>query len=637
MEELVLDLNSLDETQERWLLELDFHNCLGTKDAETIRVSESLKRVTALPVFAVKPSPSFYTASVDGVALLSSKTFGASVYNPLKLTMGENAHFVDTGRMIPEDTDAVIPIDEVKFSPVDEVEITRFCSPWENVRPIGEELTSKELIIPACQKIRPLDIAAMYTGGVNSLSVFRKPRIGILPIGSGSHARANPRESKMVETSAQILSNTIHEIGGEPILLNLVSETFEDLACACTDSVREVDLLLVVTGKSYGTRSIAEIIQKLGDLVTYGLMVKPGMTSCFGFIDKKPVIGFSGYAMSTLVIFELFGMPLIFKKLGRKMTPRKTIRAYLSQGINSHKGVDEFLRVSIANVGNMPVATPISRGAHILMSLVRADGTLQVGAETTEIKPGEAVPVQLLRPDTDFDKKVLIAGTYDLCFDILRNQLQKDYADVSMFSSNLGSIRGLMSLKAGYSHISSVHLFDDETGEFNTPFVRKFLYDLPLILVNVFNRKLGFIVAHGNPKEITKFEDLTRDDVKIINRIRGSGTRMVFDYYLKENNIDKNKVEGYAQEAHNHLNLASAVASGNADVGMGILEAARATGTDFVPMISEQLDFVVPKKFLKQYAVRCLLKTIASEDFKTNVENLGGYDTAKTGKVLFEI
>lgn len=637
MDKLNFDLNTLEETLERWFLQMKFHNSLRENPPETVQVADSLGRVTARPVFAVHPSPSFYAASVDGIAVLSSKTFGVSPHNPLKLKIGKNAHFVDTGSIMPEGTDAVVPIEKVKFQSIEEVVITNFLAPWENVRPLGEEVAAKEVILPAHHKIRPLDVAAMCMGSVTKLEVTAKPKVGIIPIGTGLlQVGSKPRAGKMIETSSQIISKEVVKLGGEPIVHEIIPEKVEDLIKAFSEMVSQTDMILAIAGPKMGTRPIAWILQQRGELITYGVLVKPGMSSCFGIIRGVPVIGLPGYAMSTFIIFKLFGHPVIFRKLGIKQPPRKTIRAYLSRNINSPDGVDEFIRVSLAEVDNLPVAAPLSRGAHVLMSLVRADGMVRVKPDQTDVRAGEVVEVETLREFPHTRKKVLISGTHDLSFDLMRNELQKKYSDVSMFTDNVGSMRGLMALKAGYCHIASIHLFDDETGEFNIPFVRKFLFDIPLLVVNIFFRRLGFIVAKGNPLNITGFEDLIRDDVRVINRIRGSGTRTVFDYYLKKHNIDLNRVTGYAKEAHNHLNLAAAVASKNADVGLGILEAAKATGLDFIPLIPEKLDFVVPRKFLKDYPVRCILKIISSGKFKEEVEALGGYDVSHTGKIVYE-
>ncbi len=637
MERLLYDTGSLDETLERWFMELEFREQLGPNLGELVPVEKSLDRITKNPVFAEVPSPSFYAASVDGIALLSSRTFSVRAESPLRLKIGEDAHFVDTGSIMPKGTDAVVPIEFVKFPAIDHVDIHKFAAPWENVRPLGEEVAARELILPAYHQIRPLDVSALYLGGVTQVDVVKCPRVGILPIGSGYQKPGTKlAEGKVYETSAQMIAGMVKKAGGEPVVMDIVPETHEALVQRSQNPPAGLNLLVIISGPSRGTRPIARLINHLGELVSYGMMVKPGMSACLGIVEKTPIIGLPRYPLSTFKIFQLFGLPVIYGRLGMEKPSAPMVEGYLSREITSPQGVDEFIRVSMGQVEDMPVVVPLSRGAHILMSLVRSDGIMRVEAGTKKMDAGQKVNVEMLHPGADIRRKILISGTHDICFDILRNEFQKQFPRKTLLLSNVGSMRGLMSLKAGYCHGASIHMFDDESGQFNIPLVKKFLHDVPLILVNLFHRKLGFIVERGNPKNISGFHDLTRPDVSIMNRIRGSGTRMIFDYHLRQKGIDINQVRGYSHEAHTHLNLASAVAAGQADAGLGILEAAKATGLDFIPVVPERLDLVIPKVHLSSYPLRCLLQVVNSDEFRREVDALGGYDSEMTGKILFE-
>ncbi len=635
---VILEANSLEETLERWGCELEFRGFMNLNPPEEIQICDSLERITASPAIAVHSSPHFYSASADGIAILSSKTYGAAETNPLVVHMGKDAQFVDTGTPIPPGFDTVAPIEEIRFRSIEEVEVNRNYAPWENVRPLGEELAAKEIIIPSNHRIRPFDIAALYTGGLTTVNVIKKPRIGIVAVGSSLvPIGEEPLDGQSLETSSQILINLARQWGAESVKYEIVPEDINEISGIISKATTEVDLLCIIAGPSRGTRLIAKIINTEGELLAYGLKVKPGMSACLGVVNNCPVMGLPGYPMSAFLIFDLFAKPAIHRKMGVEPSCRNVVKAYLSRTIQSPLGVREYIRTSLGDVDGLPVAAPISRGANILMSLVRADGLIKVEADRKEIKTGEPVQVELLKNYADIQKIVMITGTHDICFDILNNRLQQRCHDVCINQSNVGSMHGIIALKAGYCHIASIHLFDDETGEYNTPIVKRFLSDLPLIMVNFFHRSLGFIVPKGNPKQIKTFHDLTREDVKMVNRIRGAGTRLVLDYHLKKNGIGVNEVRGYTLEAHTHLNLATVVASGNADVGLGILAAAKASGLDFIPVIKEKLDLVIPRKFLNTYPVTCLLETLTSESFKREVDTLDGYDTSSMGKVTFEI
>lgn len=635
---LTLQMNSLDESLERWFCELEYRGFLNRNSTEKIPITDSLNCISANTITAAISVPHFYSASVDGIAVLSSSTFSATASNPLTLKIGDDAQFIDTGMPILPGFDAVVPIEDVKLKSIEDVEITGSYAPWENVRPLGEEMAAQEVILPSNHRIRSFDIAALFAGGHSYIDIVKKPGIGILPIGSTLVPTGSlPDVGQAMETSSQILSNTALQWGANPILIDIVDENLVELSKKVDRIKKDIDLLCIIGGSSLGTALIADMLDRKGELISYGLQIKPGMSTCLGIMDDCPIIGLPGNAMSAYIAFDYFAKPVIYRKLGINAPEKKIFKAYLSRDIKSPKYVDEFIRASLGYVDNMPVAVPISRGANILMSLVRADGIIHINSRKSKIKAGELVNVELLRPRDDLENKIFMAGSYDMCFDILRNEIQRQNPDIVLYNSNVGSMRGLIALKAGFCHLSGIHFFDDETGEFNIPIVKMFLADMPLIMVNLLHRQLGFIVKKGNPKEIFEFEDLTMPDVKLINRIRGSGTRMILDYYLKKNKIEINRIKGYADEAHTHLTLASAVASGHADVGLGISAAAKASGLDFIPLIPERMDFVIPKKFLNTYAMKSLLGTIAGEKFKKEVSMLDGYSTEMTGKVVYEI
>ncbi len=155
--------------------------------------------------------------------------------------------------------------------------------------------------------------------------------------------------------------------------------------------------------------------------------------------------------------------------------------------------------------------------------------------------------------------------------------------------------------------------------------------------MNLVRRIQGLIVPRGNPKGVASLDDLRRDDLTFINRQRGSGTRMLLDYNLKTLGIDPGAVRGYGREEYTHLGVAAAVAGGSADVGLGILSAARALEVDFVPLLTEQYDLVVPKEFYEGELLQPLLTLIRAEEFRRDVEALGGYDTSMMGQILAEL
>jgi putative molybdopterin biosynthesis protein len=159
---------------------------------------------------------------------------------------------------------------------------------------------------------------------------------------------------------------------------------------------------------------------------------------------------------------------------------------------------------------------------------------------------------------------------------------------------------------------------------------------VPLKLVNLAWREQGLMVAPGNPKQIKAIRDLTRSGVRFINRQRGAGTRLLLDYLLQEEGIDAAQVDGYAREEYTHMAVAVNVASGTADVGLGIMAAAKALGLDFMPLLPERYDLVVPETTFADRRFQTLLEVIRSREFQEAAKALGGYDLKDCGKILWE-
>ena len=222
--------------------------------------------------------------------------------------------------------------------------------------------------------------------------------------------------------------------------------------------------------------------------------------------------------------------------------------------------------------------------------------------------------------------------------DVLADQLRAGSSGLSLSSSHVGSMGGLMAVKKGLCHLAGSHLLDTADGSYNTAYIKRYLPELfaakQVRLINLVFRDQGLIVRPGNPKRIKGIEDLAREDVTMINRQGGSGTRILLDYRLRELGIDPGQITGYGNEEFTHMSVAVAVLSGTADAGLGICAAARALKLDFVPVVTEQYDLVIPQAYFESSSVQVLLEAIGSAEFRKQVESLGGYSTQRTGELL---
>ena len=263
--------------------------------------------------------------------------------------------------------------------------------------------------------------------------------------------------------------------------------------------------------------------------------------------------------------------------------------------------------------------------------MVRADGLLVVPSGVEGHHAGEEVRVELLRGLGEIDRTIVVIGSHDLVLDLAASALRADDPLVTLASSNVGSLGGLVALRDGLCHVAGSHLLDPATGEYTLPYVDKLLGP-DIAVIRLVHRDQGLIVAPGNPLGLAKIDDLTRPGLRYVNRQRGAGTRVLLDHELTRRGIDPADVPGYSREEHTHLAVAAAVAAGRADTGMGILAAARAFGLDFGPVTQEPYDLVLRADSLTDDRLQPLLALLDSPRFREQVEALGGYSCTETGR-----
>ena len=327
----------------------------------------------------------------------------------------------------------------------------------------------------------------------------------------------------------------------------------------------------------------------------------------------------------------------MYRWQGIEIEPPEVIKAKISRQIASAPGHEEFVRVKVGKVGEQFIATFVSRGAGALMSLVRADGFVRVPPMSEGIGAGTEIDVELMRSTGDIENTIVCIGSHDNALDLLANILKKRYARFSLSSAHVGSMGGLMALRKGEAHMAGTHLLDEETGEYNIPFVKRLLADKEIVLINLVYREQGLLVLKGNPHRLRGFEDLTRPDITFVNRQSGSGTRLLTDKYLKEYHISPGDIRGYEREEYTHMGVASAVLTGIADTGLAILASARALDLDFIPVAKERYDLAIPRSFIKEEMLQSLIAIIRGDnEFRDTVIKLGGYDVSDMGKIMYE-
>jgi putative molybdopterin biosynthesis protein len=607
----------------------------------SVPVPEAVGRVLAAPVFARMSSPNFHSAAMDGIAVRAEDTFGTSETSPRQLQLDEEAFFINTGHALPGDTNAVIMIEHVRELAEGRVEIEAPAFPWQHVRRMGEDIVATELLFPRGHVVTPYCVGALLSGGVFEVAVYARPRVLIVPTGSElvdwrTPAADGLQPGQILETNSFVLGGLVTAAGGQFERCAIVTDNPEKIRQTVDDAVRgDFDMVLMVGGSSAGSEDFTKrVVSELGEVLVHGVTIMPGKPLLVGEVAGKPVFGIPGYPVSAIIAFEQFVRPLLRRFIHQADVRPETLTVETARKIPSKLGTEEFLRVKLGRVGERIVAAPLPRGAGCITSITEADGIVRIPRNVEGLREGEQAEAELIRAADTIDRTILIVGSHDNSLDILADEIRRGASGLSLSSSHVGSMGGLMAIKRGVCHLAGAHLLDTADGTYNRSYIRKFLPNEDVRLVHLVMRDQGLIVPRGNPKGIEGLEDLVRPDIRLINRQGGAGTRILLDYRLQVLGIDPEDIAGYTEEEFTHMAVAIAVLSGTADVGLGIQAAAKALQLDFIPVVTEQYDLVIPGVFFDGAGIQTLLKTIRTDRFKQRVEALGGYNTQAAGQIL---
>jgi putative molybdopterin biosynthesis protein len=615
-----------------WRSARDAAGCPARLPAARVAVQDAAGLVTAEPVWATRSSPPFDAAGMDGIAVLAADTLGASETTPVYLQPG-SYDAVDTGDPMPDGRDAVVMREHVHYRG-DAAELRAAVPPYQHVRSIGEDVSTAELLLPEGHRLRATDVAAAAAAGATHLLVRRRPVVAILP--TGDEVRPIGEQTgagEITDTNSLMLATQAREAGCEAHCLPIEPDDPAGIARAVSAAIPGCDLLIVVAGSSAGRDDYtARVVAELGTLAVHGVAVRPGHPVVLGVVGRTPVLGAPGYPVSAALTFDIFAEPLLAELAGASPHRRPRTTARLARKLASPLGMDDWVRVRLGQVGGTMVATPLPRGAGVLTSLVRADGLLIVPAGLEGHHPGEQVEIELLRGIDEISRTIVAIGSHDLVLDLAASALRAEDPLITLASSNVGSLGGLVALRDGLCHLAGSHLLDPATGEYTLPYLDRILPGADVCVVRLVHRDQGLIVAAGNPLGLAGIEDLTRAGVRYINRQRGAGTRVLLDHELGRRGIGPDAVDGYAREEPTHLAVAAAIAAGRGDTGLGIMAAARAFGLDFVPVTREPYDLVVTPEVMDSPLLAPLWALLHSDRFQAAVTELGGYTTKEMGR-----
>lgn len=594
---------------------------------EWVHVSEALGRVTAKAVFANVSNPHYNASAMDGIAVKSEMLVDTDERNPIELIKDKDFIVVDTGDVLPLGFDSVVMVEDVFLKGPDTVEVSSPTYPYEHVRIVGEDIVVGEMLLTTNHVIRPVDLGALISGGVERLLVFAKPRVGLIPTGTEIVVPGTPlKPGDILDSNSYVFSAMVTEAGGEPKAYGPIPDEEPLLRAALRQAVAENDLVVINAGSSAGREDFtAGLIEEMGTLLVHGLSIKPGRPTILGLIEGKPVIGVPGYPVSAYVVFQAFVDPLIRRLSRQQPVQSKRAHVQLTKRIVSSLKHEEYVRMKLGRVGDKLVGTPLNRGAGTTMSLVKADGMLTIPRTSEGYEAGDSVVVDLWQPIEKLNQTLVVIGSHDVLIDYMADALICKGSQLFISSAHVGSLGGIMAIKRREAHIAPIHLLDHETGTYNSVAIQTYLKGQKIVMLKGIKRTQGLYVPKGNPQGINSLRDVAQNKRVFANRQKGSGTRVLLDYILKTEAIPASQIKGYEQELLTHTSVALSVLSGNADTGLGIESVATLMGLDFIPIGQEDYDFIMPAGSLEDPVVIPFMDYLQSASFKELLSQLGGY------------
>lgn len=395
---------SLPEAANRWRQVLTQVGWYETCSHEEVKVVEAVGRVTAQPMFAVRPVPHYVGAAMDGFAVRSVDTQGAMpqarvilrIVSPDQSLTTGTAAVVDTGDALPSGADSVIMKEHVAARD-EKIEISSAVLPGQHVRKVGEDIAAGAMVLPAGRIISPADIAAVLATGDDLIQVMERPRVTVIPTGDEIVDSAEKlKPGTILDINSPMLSALFSSWGAQVQRHAIVPDDPNRLREAITLSLKQSDLVVTNAGTSTGTEDYTkDVLGSLGKVCCHGVAIRPGRPVLLAVVGGKPVIGLPGYPVSCMLTAELFLRDMIYGYQRQEPPERRKVRAQIAQEVRSRSGVEEFLRVVLTPGSPLPTASVLGRGASLISTLTRAHGWLRIAANLEKVAAGEIVEVEL--------------------------------------------------------------------------------------------------------------------------------------------------------------------------------------------------------------------------------------------------
>jgi putative molybdopterin biosynthesis protein len=636
------------------------HLRLAPLGEELVPLEHSLGRVLSRDVVAPVDVPYFNRSNVDGFAVVAADTYGVDEENPAELALNPEqlapglvpqvevlpgtATAIATGAIIPKGANAVVMVEDTEVRGGG-VAVYRPVVPGENISYAGQDIMQGETVLREGQALSSRETGVLAALGCAAVWCYRKPRVAIISTGDELIPPGQPMaEGKVYDSNSRIVADAVRENGGEPIFLGICRDDEGELEAALRRALA-YDLIILSGGTSKGAGDLSyRVIARLGPpgILVHGVALRPGKPLCLGAVGTTPVVILPGFPTSATVTFHEFVQPLIRTMAGLHREERQTVPARAAVRFNSRKGQLEYVLVHVVRGKDGYSAYPIGKGSGSMTTFSQADGFLKIPTNQEMIPRDATVAVHLLSRDLRL-ADVTFIGSHCVGLDYLVGCLKRQGLQGKII--NVGSTAGLQAARRGEAEVAGIHLLDERSGDYNRPFLKA---GDGLALVRGYIRRQGLVYRPGEalPQPPT-FERLVEAAVQggqlvLINRNRGSGTRILFDMCLRSCAramglpVEKlaEGLRGYDTEARSHNAVAASIALRKADWGLAIETVARDYGLAFAFLQDEHYDFVIPADKLAQPAIQRFLDLLRSDVAREGLARLGFQIPAEIGTVL---
>lgn len=625
-QEQFLEVLERDEAERRWHAALDLAP-LSTKE---LPLEQALGRVLATDVRAGVDVPSFDRANMDGFAVRADDTYGATEERPVRLQLSAEriptgvqpneevapgrAAAIATGGMLPRGADAVVPVEDTDLEDDGRMVAVRAAQvPGGAVSFAGTDMGRGETVLFAGTRLTSRETGVLAAIGVDRVEVVGAPRVAVISTGDEIIAPGHEMHPGLVyDSNGRILADAVRELGGQAVFLGVVRDDEAALREVILAALGQFDLVLLSGGTSKGEGDICYRVVSTLDpgILVHGVALKPGKPICLAAHDGRPVVILPGFPTSAVFTFHEFVAPVLQRLAGLVAERHETRQARLAVRVTSERGRLEYLLVGlVCDPSGALAAYPMGKGSGSVTTFSRADGFVRIGRNTEIVDEGSQVDVTLLgRALAPAD--LVVIGSHCVGLDRIARELRSHGFSVKVFA--VGSQGGLEAARRGECDVAPIHLLNSVTGTYNTPFLSP-----GLILVPGYTRMQGVV---SRPEETREVEELLADPrLRMVNRNRGSGTRILIDQLLGARRPD-----GYPYEPRSHHAVAAAVAQGRADWGVTIETVAREAGLRFRPLQCECYDFVIPQARRDRPAVQTFCHLLEpGSPLRRELEQLG--------------